>query len=64
MVPNVLDRTVEEAAVLPEISGIFTLKEMGTVFSEEYEAGTIAKQKPDAGEFRKGDNTVIEVWNE
>ena len=62
VVPNVLDRTVEEAAVLPEISGIFTLKEMGTVFSEEYEAGTIAKQKPDAGEFRKGDNTVIEVW--
>ena len=33
VVPNVLDRTVEEAAVLPEISGIFTLKEMGTVFS-------------------------------
>ena len=61
-VPKVLGMTLEEANALPEVEGIFTIKEMGTVFSEEYEADTIAKQSPSAGDYRKGENTVIEVW--
>ncbi len=61
VVPSVLDKTVEEALAMPEVSGIFEIKEMGTVFSDHPE-NTIARQEPAAGEYRKGENTVIQVW--
>jgi len=32
------------------------------IFSDEYAPGEIAKQDPEEGEFRKGENTVIQVW--
>jgi len=62
VVPNVLEKTLEEAMAMPEINGIFTIKEAGTQFSDDYEAGEICKQNPSAGEYRKGENLTIEVW--
>ena len=62
VVPNVLEKTVEEAMELPEVKDIFTIKEAGTQFSDEHEAGQIIKQNPSAGEYRKGENLTIEVW--
>ena len=62
MVPSVLDKTITEASAMPEVSGIFELQDMGTIYSDEYPEGSIAKQEPAAGEYRKGDNTVIKVW--
>ena len=62
VVPNVLEKTVEEAMELPEVKDIFTIKEAGTQFNDEYEAGQIIKQNPSAGEYRKGENLTIEVW--
>ncbi|MDD3346320.1 Stk1 family PASTA domain-containing Ser/Thr kinase [Oscillibacter sp.] len=62
VVPEVLNKTVAEATAMPEVSDIFEIREMGTVFSDEVEEGDIAKQEPAAGEYRKGENTVIEVW--
>ena len=63
VVPQVLGYTTEEAGALPEILDIFEIQvQQETVFSEEYPAGTIAKQDPVAGVNRKGDNLVIKVW--
>ena len=63
VVPQVLGYTTEEAGALPEILDIFEIQvQQETVFSEEYPAGTIAKQDPAAGVNRKGDNLVIKVW--
>lgn len=63
VVPDVLDKTVEEALEMQEVAGIFDIKVSETpVHSEEYEEGKIARQEPAAGEYRKGDNTVIKVW--
>ncbi len=62
VVPSVLDKTITEASAMPEVSGIFELQDMGTIYSDEYPEGSIAKQEPAAGEYRKGDNTVIKVW--
>ena len=62
VVPSVLDKTIAEASAMPEVSGIFELQDMGTIYSDEYPEGSIAKQEPAAGEYRKGDNTVIKVW--
>lgn len=48
---------------MPEVNGIFTIVvQEETVYSDKYEAGEIVKQDPKEGEFRKGDNTVIQVW--
>jgi len=59
----VLGLTVEEAEALEGVQGVFTIDvEEEHVFSEEYPAGTIARQEPAEGEFRKGENTVITVW--
>ncbi len=62
VVPSVLDKTIAEASAMPEVSGIFELQDMGTIYSDEYPEDSIAKQEPAAGEYRKGDNTVIKVW--
>ena len=62
-VPSVIGMTVEEAETLPEVNGIFTIDvQEETVYSDKYKAGEIVKQDPKEGEFRKGDNTVIQVW--
>ena len=62
VVPKVLDMTVEEALAMPEVKDIFTIKEVGTQFSDEFAEGEICKQSPSAGEYRKGENLTIEVW--
>ena len=62
VVKNVLGMTMEEASRLDGIEGIFTLQEIGHVFSNEYEEGEIARQEPEEGAHRKGDNTTIKVW--
>jgi serine/threonine-protein kinase len=63
VVPQVLGYTAEEAGILPETMDIFEIQvQEETVFSQEYPAGTIAKQDPAAGVNRKGDNLVIKVW--
>ena len=62
-VPDVLKMTVEEARNLPEVYGIFEIQEADSeIFSDTYPAGTIAKQEPAAGEYRKGNQLVIKVW--
>jgi len=63
VVKSVLGLTVEEAEALEGIKDVFTIQvQTDHVFSEEYPAGTIAKQEPAEGEYRKGENTVITVW--
>ena len=61
-VPSVLGRTLEQAAGLPEVKDVFVLKEMGSEFSSDDPVGTIVRQNPTEGTYRKGDNLVIEVW--
>ncbi len=61
-VPSVLGYTVEQAKEKADVKDIFTLKEMGSEFSDEYQAGTISRQNPSEGRHQKGGNLVIEVW--
>ena len=63
VVKSVVGLTVEEAQELEGVKDVFTIKlSEDTLFSEDYPAGTIAKQEPVEGEYRKGENTVITVW--
>lgn len=62
VVKSVLGMTVEEAGQLDGVKDIFALEEVGYIFSNEYEEGEIARQDPEEGDNRKGDNTVIKVW--
>ena len=63
VVQSVLGLTVEEAQELEGVKDVFTIEvKADHVFSDEYPAGTIAKQEPAEGEHRKGENTVITVW--
>ena len=62
VVKNVLGMTVEEASQIDGIKDIFKLQEIGYIFSNEYEEGEIARQDPQEGDNRKGDNTIIKVW--
>jgi len=61
-VPNVVGYTLEQARELADVKDIFTLEEMGSEFSDEYPAGTIARQDPAPESHRKGDNLTISVW--
>lgn len=62
-VPSVLGETLETAAELPEVKGIFTIKKQDeAVYSNDYAPGEIAKQEPAAGDTRKGDSLEIRVW--
>ena len=61
VVPSLIGDTWETANDREGVQGIFELKNMGNEFSE-YEAGTIIRQNPKEGEYRKGDNLVIQVW--
>ena len=63
VVKSVLGLTVEEAQEKDGIKDVFTIVPVEeTLFSDEYPAGTIMKQDPVEGEFRKGDKTEITVW--
>ncbi len=62
MVPNVVGLTLEEANALPDVEGIFTIREAGTEFHDDIEKGEIVRQTPDEGEYRKGENRIIDVW--
>ena len=62
VVPSVLGMTVEEAAQKEGVKDVFQLVEQIAVFSSDYEAGEIAKQDPNEGDYRKGDNLTIKIW--
>ena len=61
-VPMVLGYTVDQANEMAGVKDIFTLKEMGSEFSNEYPAGTITRQNPTEDRHVRDDNLVIEVW--
>ena len=52
-VPSVLGKTVEEAAAMAEIQGIFEIVEDGHEYSSEYAEGQIIHQTPEAGRKKK-----------
>ena len=54
-VPNLLGKTVEEAELMPEINGIFTIEVAGSKINPSYEPGQIIDQDPKAGVTRKTD---------
>ena len=62
VVKSVIGKTVEEARELEGIKDVFEIKEAGSEFNDEYEAGKIIRQDPEEGEYRKGENAVINVW--
>ena len=53
---------MREAQEKEGVKDIFEVREVGSEFSAEYDAGLIVRQSPDAGEQRKGEGLVIEVW--
>ncbi|MCI8817637.1 MAG: Stk1 family PASTA domain-containing Ser/Thr kinase [Oscillibacter sp.] len=62
-VPKVVGYTPQQAAGMDGVKDIFTLDiKEERFFSDEYPAGTIVQQSPEAESHRKGDNLVIEVW--
>ena len=61
-VQNLVGLTVREAQEKEGVKDIFEVREVGSEFSAEYDAGLIVRQSPDAGEQRKGEGLVIEVW--
>ncbi len=62
VVPPVLGYTPEQAAEMEGVKDVFTLDIKEASEFSEYAVGTIARQNPTPGSFRKGDNLVIEVW--
>lgn len=48
-VPDLRGKTLEEIAKLPEVeSGVFSIVEGDTILSDEYPAGQVVKQSPEA----------------
>ena len=63
VVPSVLGKTIEEAYQMEGIKDIFILEEQSSqIYTDEYAVGEIARQDPEEGAHRKGDNLVIKVW--
>jgi serine/threonine-protein kinase len=62
MVQNVVGCTVGQAQEQSGVKNIFTINVTGMMSSDEYVAGTIAKQDPEASTYQEGDNLVINVW--
>ncbi|MCI9120497.1 MAG: Stk1 family PASTA domain-containing Ser/Thr kinase [Oscillibacter sp.] len=62
VVPPVLGYTLEQANELDSVKGLFTLVNMGTVYSDQYAENTIARQNPTDGRYKKGENPEIQVW--
>ena len=61
VVPNVVGMTIEDAENLEEVKGVFTIKQAGTEFSSDYEAGQIIRQDPE-GDTTTKTKTTINVW--
>ena len=53
--------TIEDAENMEEVKGVFTIKQAGTEFSSDYEAGQIIRQSPE-GDTTTKTQTTIEVW--
>ena len=63
VVPELYGRTLDEIYSMTEIDGIFKIiRNETTLSSDQYPEGTVARQSPEPGEIRRGDNRVIEVW--
>ena len=61
-VPDLRGKTLEEIAKLPEVeSGVFSIVEGDTVLSDEYPAGQVVKQSPEAEKTVKGNDFTITV---
>ena len=61
VVPHLLGKTVEQAEMMPEIKGIFTIEVIGTKVNPTYQPGQIIEQTPAAGVGRKN-NLIISVY--
>ena len=61
-VPLVVGYTVEQAGEMSGVKDIFTLKEMGSEFDDNYPEGVIIRQNPTEDRHVRDDNLVIEVW--
>ena len=62
VVPSVVGYTIDQASELANVKDIFTLKEMGSEFSDEYPLGTIVRQDPIAESHRRNGDLEIQVW--
>lgn len=61
-VPNLVGKTLTEVNADKEIRDAFEIQEVETVFSDQYPAGTIMKQDPEAGTLLKeSDDHTIHV---
>ena len=61
-VPDLYNRTIEEAENDPRIEGVFEIQKAGSEFSADVPEGHILRQDPKKGETRKGSQLVIQVW--
>ena len=61
-VPDLYNRTIEEAENDPRIEGVFEIQKAGSEFSTDVPEGHILRQDPKKGETRKGSQLVIQVW--
>lgn len=59
-VPYVVGKTVEEALIMPEVDGVFTLVDEKYDYSNEYAEGQIMAQDPEEGRMKKmdGENLI------
>ena len=61
-VPDLYNKTIEEAENDPRIEGVFEIQKAGSEFSADVPEGHILRQDPKKGETRKGSQLVIQVW--
>ena len=61
-VPDLYNKTIEEAENDPRIEGVFEIQKAGSEFSTDVPEGHILRQDPKKGETRKGSQLVIQVW--
>ncbi len=61
-VPDLYNKTIEEAENDPRIEGVFEIQKAGSEFSTDVPEGHILRQDPKNGETRKGSQLVIQVW--
>lgn len=61
VVPNLAGKTVEQAELMTDVKGIFTIEVVGSKVNSSYKPGQIIEQTPAAGSTRKS-NLVISVY--
>ena len=61
-VPDLYNKTIEEAENDPRIEGVFEIQKAGSEFSADVPEGHILRQDPKKEETRKGSQLVIQVW--